>query len=170
MPQCFSPWNWLLMGLMLLPACSSYEATDRLAGLSRDEVVARMGQPDRERQVEAGTRLEFPRGPYGKNTWFIYFDASGRATRAEQVLTEQNFMRINPGMPQEDVIRLLGRPNEVQLLGRERGTVWNYRYESPFCRWFQVELSLQQEVRLAGYGEPPECTEREFKMRLHDPN
>lgn len=164
-----SLWNWLLMGFVLLSACSSHEPPDMLLGLSRDEVVARMGQPDRERRVEAGTRLEFPRGPYGKNTWFIYFDAVGRAIRAEQVLTEQNFMRINAGMSQEDVLQLLGRPNEVQVLGRERGTVWSYRYESPFCRWFQVEVSQQQEVRLAGYGEPPECKEREFKMRLHDP-
>lgn len=169
MLERFLFWNWLLMGLVLLPACGSLEAPDTLVGLSRDEVVARMGQPDRERPVAAGTRLEFPRGPYGKHTWFIYFDASGRATRAQQVLTEQNFMRINASMPQEDVLQLLGRPNEVQVLGRERGTLWNYRFESPFCRWFQVELSERQEVRLAGYGEPPECREREFKMRPHDP-
>lgn len=169
MRQRLSLWNLLLVGLVLLPACSSYRPFEQLAGLSRDDVVARMGQPDMERRVDAGTRLEFPRGPYGKQTWFVHFDAVGRATRAEQVLTEQNFMRINPGMAQEDVRQLLGRPNEVQRLGRQRGEVWSYRYESPFCRWFQVELSLQKQVRLAGYGEPPECREREFEMRRHDP-
>ena len=162
-------WSGLLMALALLPACSSYATPEMLIGLSRDQVVVRMGQPDMERQVDAGTRLEFPRGPYGKHTWFVYFDADSRATSAEQVLTEQNFMRINSGMTQEDGRQLLGRPSEVQMLGRQRGAVWSYRYESTFCQWFQVELSLQQQVRSAGYGEPPECKEREVRIRLGDP-
>lgn len=168
MLQRLSLWNWLLVGLALLPACSSFSPSEVLIGLSRDEVVARMGQPDMERQVDAGTRLEFPRGPYGKHTWFVYFDVVGRATRAEQVLIEQNFTRVNPGMTQEDLRQLLGRPNEVQGLARARGEVWSYRYENPSCRWFQVELSLQQQVRSAGYGEPPECKERDVKIRLRE--
>ncbi len=157
----FSPWPWLLLGLLLLPACSSYAPPDALAGMSRDEVVARMGPPDIERRMDAGSRLEFPRGPYGKQTWFVYFDPAGRALRAEQVLTEQNFLRINPGMTQDDVRKLLGRPGVVNGLGRSRGEVWSYRYENHFCQWFQVELSLQQQVRSAGYGEPPECERRD---------
>jgi hypothetical protein len=44
----------------------------------------------------------------------------------------------------------------VQVLGRERGIVWSYRYLS-FCNWFQVELTPQQQVRSVGFGEPPEC-------------
>jgi len=152
-----SPWSWLLLWLPLLPACSSYAPPDVLAGMSRDELVLRMGPPDMERRVDAGSRLEFPRGPFGKHTWFVYFDATGRASRAEQVLTEQNFKRIDVGMTQDEVRQLLGRPSEVQVLGRARGVVWNYRYENNLCIWFQVELSLQQQVRSAGYGEPPEC-------------
>lgn len=148
------PWGLLLL---LLSACSSYAPPAALAGMSRDEVVVRMGPPDMERRLDAGSRLEFPRGPYGKHTWFVYFDAAGRATRAEQVLTEQNFSRVDVGMAQDEVRQLLGRPSEVQVLGRQRGLVWSYRYNS-LCRWFQVELSLQQQVRSAGYGELPECS------------
>lgn len=152
-----SPWSWLLLWFTLLPACSSYAPPDALIGMSRDEVVARMGPPDMERRVDTGSRLEFARGPFGKQTWFVYFDAAGRASRAEQVLTEQNFNRIDVGMAQDDVRRLLGRPGEVRVLGRGRGVVWSYRYDNYFCNWFQVELSLQQQVRSAGYGQPPEC-------------
>lgn len=156
-----SLWRWLLLCLPLLPACSGYAPPGTLAGMSREEVVARMGPPDLERRLDAGSRLEFPRGPYGKHTWFVYFDAADRAIRAEQVLTEQNFMRVKPGMAQDDVRQLLGRPSEVQGLGRARGVVWSYRYENGFCNWFQVELSLQQRVRSAGYGQPPECERRD---------
>ena len=53
--------------------------------------------------------------------------------------------------------RLLGRPSEVQGLARARGDVWSYRYENQFCQWFQVEITKEQQVRSAGYGQPPEC-------------
>jgi len=149
-------WTGLLPSL-LLAACSGYAPPDAVLGMSRAQLVLRMGQPDLERRLESGSRLEFPRGPYGKHTWFVYLDASGTASRAEQVLTEQNFSRIDVGMTQDDVRQLLGRPSTVQVLGRARGLLWNYRYENNSCLWFQVELSLQQQVRSAGYGEPPEC-------------
>jgi hypothetical protein len=116
-----------------------------------------MGQPDIERQYSDAVRLEFPSGPFGTHTWFVYLDASGWVSRAEQALNEQNFILINPGMSQDDVRKTLGRPGEVQLLGRSRGVVWSYRYQNNSCLWFQVELSLEQQVRSAGYGDPPEC-------------
>lgn len=153
-----SRWNWLLLLSPWLVACSSYAPPANLLGITRDQLIAQMGQPDRARQMDAGTRLEFPRGPLGKHTWFVYLDATGRAIRSEQVLTEQNFNRINPGMRQDEVRQLLGRPSEVQALGRSRGVVWSYRYENYLCQWFQVELTLEQQVRSTGYGQPPECS------------
>ena len=158
MPHGLLHWMGLALCLLLLPACSSYAPPDALNGITRDGLLVQMGRPEMERRLDVGTRLEFPRGPYGKHTWFVYVDASGRAVRSEQVLTEQNFNRINPGMAQDDVRLLLGRPGEVQGLGRSRGEVWSYRYENSFCNWFQVELSAERQVRSAGYGEPPECS------------
>ncbi len=149
--------SYRILLCLLLSACSGYAPPAALSGMARAAVITQMGQPDQDRLIEGGSRLEFPRGPYGRHTWFVYFDAAGRASRAEQVLTEQNFMRIDAGMAQNDVLMLLGRPSEVSLLGRARGMVWNYRYETHDCKWFQVELSLEKEVRSAGYGEPPEC-------------
>lgn len=153
--------SWSLAGLCLLSACTGYAPPNHLAGVSGEQIVASMGTPDTQRQVEGGTRLEFPRGPYGRHTWFVTLDAAGKAVRAEQVLTEKNFTRINPGMTADEVRFQLGRPGEVQGLARSRGTVWSYRYENSFCRWFQVEISQEQSVRSAGYGEPPECNRRD---------
>ena len=149
-------WKWLIPCL-LLAACSGYAPPDAVIGMSRDEVLLRMGKPDLEFQSKEGVRLEFPRGPFGRHTWFVYLDGNGKVTRSEQVLTEQNFNLVNPDMTQAQVRQLLGRPSEVKMLGRERGVVWNYRYENNSCLWFQVEMSLQEQVRSAGYGEPPEC-------------
>lgn len=146
---------WLLVAL--LAGCSSYAPPEVVTGLDRQALVARLGQPDLERPLDGGTRLEFPRGPRGHHTWFVYLDAAGQALRAEQVLTEQNFSRVSVGMSQDAVRQLLGRPSEVQGLGRSRGEVWSYRYENHFCQWFQIELTLERQVRSAGYGQPPEC-------------
>jgi hypothetical protein len=159
----FLPWTCLLPCL-LLGACTGYAPPDSVTGMSREDLVLRMGQPDLERRLGAGSRLEFPRGPYGKHTWFVDLDAAGKAIRAEQVLTEKNFSLIDVGMTQLAVRQLLGRPSEVLVLGRARGVVWSYRYENNFCNWFQVELSLQQQVRSAGYGEPPECRTRDDRV------
>lgn len=159
MRHSLSLYSGLLLAL-LLSACSSYAPPDPLVGLSREALVASMGPPDLQRQVADGSRLEFPRGPYGKETWFVYFDAEGQAIRADQVLTEPSFNRIQPGMAQEDVRQLLGRPGDVRGLGRDRGMVWSYRYHNYQCQWFQVELSQQQQVRFSGYAESPECQGR----------
>ena len=147
----------IVLCLALLPACSSFAPPDRIVGIDREALLARMGPPEMERRMETGSRLEFPRGPFGKQTWFVYLDAAGQALRAEQVLTPQNFNAVKPGLAQEAVRQLLGRPGEVQVLGRGRGMVWNYRFENNDCQWFQIELSLEQQVRSAGYGIPPEC-------------
>lgn len=146
-----------LLGLSLLTACSSYAPPTPLFGVTQDQLVAKMGSPEMQRQTTQGARLEFPRGPMGHHTWFVYLDAAGHATRAEQVLTEPNFNQITPGMAQDEVRRQLGRPSNVQGLGRARGVVWSYRYENQLCQWFQVELTQAQQVRSTGYGQPPEC-------------
>jgi hypothetical protein len=146
-----------LAALSMLVACSSYNPPANLSGISRDDLISQMGQPDMERQMDGGSRLEFPRGPMGHHTWFISLDTSGHATRAEQVLTEPNFYQITPGMNQDEVRLRLGRPSDIQGLGRSRGQVWSYRYVNHFCQWFQVEIAMDKNVRSAGYGEPPEC-------------
>jgi len=146
-----------LMALSLLAACSGYAPPANVTSLTQAELVAQMGQPDTVRQTASGTRLEFPRGPMGHHTWFVDVAPDGKIVQAEQVLTEPNFNLITPGMAQDEVRQRLGRPSETQGLGRSRGVVWNYRYENHFCQWFQVELSLEKQVRSTGYGEPPEC-------------
>ena len=147
-----------LASLVVLTACSSLAPPTDLAGVTQSALVARMGRPEMQRQLAGDiTRLEFPGGPFGRQTWFVDLDAAGRIVRSEQVLTEKNFNQITPGTPQAEVRQRLGRPGENHTLARGRGVVWAYRYENPFCQWFQVEIAADQTVRSAGYGEPPEC-------------
>jgi hypothetical protein len=142
---------------VLLSSCATYQPKSLQVGMDRAAVLQRMGAPETERKLDTGLRLEYPNGPYGIDTWFVDLDGSSRVTRIEQVLTEENFAKVQPDMAQSDLRALLGRPGEVQKLGRDRGVVWSYRYENYKCQWFQAEISAEQKVRSAGLGIPPEC-------------
>lgn len=133
----------------------SYAPDASIVGLSRDQVIARLGAPDPDAVAEG--RLDFLRGPMGKHTYFVYFDAQGRSVRFEQVLTEERFSRVVPDMSVKDVAQLIGRSRSTSGLARDRGFVWSYRYENPLCQWFQVEFTNEGKVRSAGYSKPPEC-------------
>ena len=151
----------MVLGALSLQACASYGPDTSFVGLSRCDVIARLGQPEPPAtQPAEANRLDFPRGPMGKETFFIYFDDQGKAIRFVQSLTEERFSQILPGMSTEDVIRLIGVSRSTFGLARERGFVWNYRYLSPFCQWFQIEFAKEGKVRSTGYGKPPECQVR----------
>jgi hypothetical protein len=77
--------------------------------------------------------------------------------RWAQVLDEKNFARIKPGMHRDEVVATIGESKAVFGLARERGYVWNYRYVTPHCFWFQIEFANDDTVRSKGYGQPPEC-------------
>lgn len=155
-----------LVGALLISGCAtSYAPSPEIIGATADEVIARLGPPTPRPESLAGVRrLDFPRGPYGRHTYFVYFDEQGKAERIAQVLDEKNFARIKPDMTQADVMNIIGVSRDTFLLGRERGYVWNYRYITPLCQWFQIEFTLEGKVRSTGYGLPPECRAKAVRI------
>ncbi|WP_374674541.1 hypothetical protein [Ideonella sp.] len=138
-------------------ACTSYGPGGLQPGQGRAAVEADMGPPTgRHALAGGGERLEFARGPFGRHTYMLDFDAQGRLLRQEQVLRDDVFDRVQPGMRADAVRALLGRPGHVAGIWRG-ATVWSWRYESPFCQWFQVTLEPDGTVRDAGRGPDPLC-------------
>ncbi len=146
--------------LVLLTGCAigQYAPSQEILGMSKEQLGERMGKSTGEWATPQGTILEYARGPYGKHTFFIALDAQQKVARSSQVLTLENFEKIMPGMPAEEVRRLIGRSFEFTSLARDRGEVWSYRFESVFCEWFQIEFSKERIVRSKGMGIPPECS------------
>ena len=101
--------------------------------------------------------MMYPRGPFGKHTYFVYLNRDGEVERWTQVLDEKNFTQIKPGMRRDEVVAIIGESKAVFGLARDRGYVWNYRYITPHCFWFQIEFASDDTVRSTGYGQPPEC-------------
>lgn len=148
-----------------LQACTTYSPSSSMVGLSSTEVVKMMGVPDREIQISDGKRLQFPRGPMGKHTYFVNFDAQDKLISWQQVLTEEKFKLIQQGMSEEEVMNLIGSSKERFGLALNRGYVWSYRYQNQLCQWFQIEFSADKTVRSTGYGTSPECKRRFSGLR-----
>lgn len=141
-----------------LAGCAAYAPDTTWIGRTADEIATVMGPPTgRARQVGGALRLEYARGPFGRHTYMLDFDASGRMMRFEQVLTEANFAAVRPGDSREGVLQRLGRPSETARIWRG-AELWSYRYDAIFCRWFVITLEPDGGgVRDAGYLPDPAC-------------
>jgi hypothetical protein len=151
--------------LLTLAACAhtAYSPKGVPVGSSEAAVIEKMGAPTGQSALPGGgKRLEFARGPFGKETYMLDFDAQGRLQKWEQVLTEANFAKIKPGMDKAEVLAMIGRPSDISGYGlHEKRQAWSYRYDSPFCTWFQIGMTLQGQVVDSGYGPDPICERRD---------
>ncbi|HWP18285.1 MAG TPA: outer membrane protein assembly factor BamE [Burkholderiaceae bacterium] len=94
----------------------------------------------------------------GKHTYMVDLDREGRAQRWTQVLTDASFHELRPGMSRQEVLYRLGRPSHEMHIPRRQERIWSYRYESPFCQWFQVNLDTRTgRVTETGYNVDPLC-------------
>ena len=94
-----------------------------------EQVREQMGKPETERVFDDGSRrLEYPRGPQGLNTYMVDIGPDGTLQAITQVLTAANFAKIRPGMTEDEVRRLLGKPGEVAVYPLKPETVWSWKW------------------------------------------
>lgn len=55
-----------------------------------------------------------------------------------QVLSEEYFSKVLPGMTREEVRRLLGRPKEIWLFPAREEETWSWRYQELRSMFFNV--------------------------------
>ena len=101
------------------------------SGVSTEaEIRDQMGRPETERTFADGSkRLEYPRGPAGTNTYFVDIDANGKFVAVTQVLTAENIANVRPGMTQDEVRRLLGKPTTIAEYPLKKERVWSWHWE-----------------------------------------
>lgn len=144
-----------------LAACALVQGPPLARGQTLAEVQALLGAPSGRYELPGGlTRLEFARGPYGRQTWMVDLGADGRVAAYDQVLNEMHFAEFAqraPGMTRDELLRTLGRPAERRHGGWAGGEIWSYRYPTNDCLWFQVTLGEDTRVRAGSYGIDPAC-------------
>jgi hypothetical protein len=88
-----------------------------------------MGQPSRVVRLPAGERLQYSLQPVGQYAWMVDLDANGKVLQARQVLTANDFNRIEAGKwTREDVEREFGRPAWVDAVASWNGPIMTYRW------------------------------------------
>jgi hypothetical protein len=151
---------------MLAGGCAGnpFTAYDIAPGTPREAVISRMGQPYHVVRLANGERLQYSLQPFGQYAWMVDVDASGKVVSARQVLTEQNFHRIEPGKwTRADVEREFGRPATIDSVASWRGPIMTYRWRDNGGgdMFYWVYLDEQGVVRRAHPGmefhnDPPE--------------
>jgi hypothetical protein len=154
-------WAAAVCAAALGTGCVGTAAGSLPLGSPLAEVLQRLGPPTSEYRLQQQTavrRLEYGGGSFGKSALMLDFDADDRLVGSRQVRNESSFNAVHEGMPRDVLLRTLGRPSEVLPLGFRAQTLWSYRYESPFCQWFQVAVRSDGSVASIGYGPDPRCT------------
>ncbi len=139
----------LLMSIVL-GGCA---ATAVQPGMSRDDVLSRMGQPSQVLPLDAGTRLQYSYQPAGQQVFNVDLDARGRVVQFRQMLVEQEFQRITLGQwTRADVERSFGPPAFVEHAAHWPGDILTYRWSNGQDMFYWVYLDAQNVVRRAEPG------------------
>jgi hypothetical protein len=146
--------------LALLGACATLAPGILPPGTPISEARHALFGPTGEYALPGGgTRLEFARGSFGKQTYMLDFNAAGTLVSSQQVLTESNLATISPGMSADAVRMNFGRPAWVfGVQYREPQHIWNYRFADGDCVWYQVSISdATKQVTESSLGTDPAC-------------
>lgn len=142
--------TWVAVVALALSACATPAVQP---GMSRDDVVTRMGQPSSVLPLEAGTRLQYSRQPAGQQVFNVDLDASGRVVQVRQMLVAQELERISVGQwTRADVERSFGPPAFVEHAAHWPGDILTYRWSNGQDMFYWIYLDANNVVRRAEPG------------------
>jgi outer membrane protein assembly factor BamE (lipoprotein component of BamABCDE complex) len=115
---------------LVLACCAAYDGYALRAGTSTEsEVRSTMGTPALEMPANDGSKeLYYPRGPLGGQTYVAEVGRDGVLKGVRQVLKDDIFYGIQPGMTEDDILRMIGPPREKAHFPRQDQTAWDYKY------------------------------------------
>ena len=149
--------------LLMLGALLSLLGCDRTGELrpgisTTAEVIEKMGQPTMEWQEGADKVWEYPFTPEGTRNYMLTIGPDGILKAMEQVLTPENFARVQPGMTHQEIRRLLGKPASTVMFELKQEEVWEWKEPSPFPSSdmrFNVYFDMSGHVTHTGQHEIP---------------
>ncbi|THU00705.1 outer membrane protein assembly factor BamE [Lampropedia puyangensis] len=114
-----------------------------------------MGTPEMVWNEAGGARtFEYNRQPAGHVNYMITIGADGKLQEIKQVLTEQEFAKIKPGMAYDQARRLLGKPAKEMWypLKQEQHVDWRYLKDPTTSGMFTIVLDKQRIILRAYTG------------------
>ena len=128
--------------LALLAGCDDQKIKELEEGVSTEENVrAQFGVPETIWQEPDGSRtFEYPRQPMGARNYMITIGTDGKMSSLRQVLAPHNFEKIQPGMTQEQIRRMLGKPAKMMPYQLKQTEEWYWNWIDPPTRQMQLTV------------------------------
>jgi len=128
-------------------------------GMTRDDVLARLGVPTRSVPLSSGgERLQYSYQPAGQEAYMVDLGADGRVVQSRQVLTETGLAQIGTGgdWTRADVEREFGPPASVGSVASWDCPILLYRWRGGgIDQVYWVYLDRQGVVRRTHAGMDP---------------
>ncbi len=148
---------------VLLGGCDPQRIGELEEGVSTEaDVRARFGEPENIWDAPNGGRtFEYNRQPAGHKNYMITIGVDGRMSALRQVLTPENFAKIQAGMMMEDVRKRLGKPMKITPYELKREVHYDWRYMEPpnTSMVFSVIFNTDYKVLRTASAPDPEATE-----------
>lgn len=126
-------WLACLSALLALGGCDPQRISELEEGVATEaDVRARFGAPEKIWDAPDGGRtFEYSRQPQGHQNYMITIGADGKMSALRQVLTPQNFAKVQSGMAMEEVRKMLGKPMKVTPFKLKNEVDYDWRYLEP---------------------------------------
>jgi hypothetical protein len=126
-------WAGLVWVVLALSACDPQRIDKLEEGVATEaDVRAQFGEPEKVWDApEGGRTFEYNRQPAGHVNYMITIGPDGKMSALRQVLTPQNFAKVQPGMMMEDVRKMLGKPMKTTPFKLKNEVHYDWRYLEP---------------------------------------
>ena len=112
-----------------LAGCANFNTV--ASGMPAQQVQAKLGAPETVRKNADGSEVwEYPRGPFGVETYMVTLGPDRAVREVRQVLSEETISKLQAGMSREEVRRLVGSPRYVGFSNRTDEEIWSWRYRA----------------------------------------
>ncbi|MEO6973718.1 MAG: outer membrane protein assembly factor BamE [Rhodoferax sp.] len=153
----------LLSALIALVGCDPQHISELEEGVSNEaDVRARFGEPEKVWAAADGGRIfEYDRQPAGYKNYMITIGPDGKMSALRQVLTPENFAKVQPGMMMEDVRKMLGKPAKITPYPLKQEVDYDWRYLQPpnTSMVFTVTFNMDYKVLRTGSMSDPQAPE-----------
>lgn len=140
--------------LLSLAGCDDRRIRELEEDVSTEaDVRARFGEPETIwPESDGGHTLEYNRQPAGHRNYMITIGTDGKMTALRQVLAPHNFERVRPGMDEEAVRRLLGKPAKRTPYVLKQETDWDWNWIDPPSREMVFTVTFGADGRVLRSG------------------
>ena len=156
-----SGWTAVLCLALGLVACDNQKVARLEEGVATEmDVMREFGVPlEIHREADGSRTFEYTRQPAGTANYYITLGKDGKMSALRQVLSQPYLAKVQPGMDQASVRRLLGQPGKKTPYALKREEVWDWRWQDgPTPRIFSVTFDEAGRVVSSGSVEDDEAT------------